>query len=492
MNRTSSTQSKSTRRQPRQQKSYLDEQQLIEVWNRIAGNDLSFFLEYESQGAWQPAPHLNYLIQKLEEVERGECRRLMVFMPPRHGKSEVVSKKFPAWYLGRNPTKEMILTSYAKDIAADFSKIARDTLNEWGPEIFGIRVASDSGAMSTWGVEGVPEGPNEQAKKYRGGLKAAGAGGAITGRGAHVAVIDDPFKGMEDSSSPTIREKIYQWYKSVLWTRLAPGGAIILVMTRWHEDDLAGRLVEEMQGKDGEQWDIVKFPAVAEETDILGREPGEGLWLPRFGQEYYNKLKTNLGSRIFTALYQQRPSPAEGSMFKRKWFNFYKSPPANFDQILQSWDCTFKDTETADFVVGQVWGKKGAEYYLLHEMRARMDLPETIAAIQNMTRLYPRALTKLVEDKANGPAVIQMLNKKIPGLIPINPEGGKETRAAAVSPLFEAGNVYLPDPSTAPWVTDYIEELVTFPKGKNDDRVDATSQALVRFTGANEPRIRDL
>lgn len=471
---------------------YLDGQQLSAIWNNIARDELAFFLEYESRGAWQRAKHLDLLCDKLERVERGEIKRLMVFLPPRHGKSEVGTKKFPAWFLGRNPDKEIIVTSYGADVAQDFSRIARDTLMEHGPGIFGVTVAQGSSSVTSWGLQSVERKPNDKIRKFRGGLKAAGAGGSLTGRGAHIAIIDDPFKGVEDSSSPTMRQKIYEWYKAVLWTRLAPGGAIILIMTRWHEDDLAGRLIEDMKNG-GEQWDILKIPGVAieGEPDALGREPGTGLWLERFGQEYYDQLRTTLGSAVFESLYQQNPRPSEGTIFKRAWFkNFYKQLPSRFDEVIQSWDCTFKDTSTSDYVSGTIWGRIGADIYLIDEIYEKMDLPATIAAIESATRRHPRAFVKLVEDKANGPAVIQMLGKKVPGLIPVNPEGGKIVRAQAITPFFEAGNVHLPDPSIAPWIDDYMEQLLSFPKGKHDDRVDSTSQALNRFNSVNEPRIR--
>jgi predicted phage terminase large subunit-like protein len=185
----------------------------------------------------------------------------------------------------------------------------------------------------------------------------------------------------------------------------------------------------------------------------------------------------------------QSPRPTEGSLFKRKWIQYYKVRPGRFDEILQSWDCTFKDTKDSDFVVGQVWGRVGAFYYLLDQTRGQMDFPATIAAIESLTAKWPAAHTKLVEDKANGSAVISVLRKKITGLIPVNPEGGKEARAAAVSPSFESGNVFLPDPTLCPWIHDYIEELVSFPQGKNDDQVDSTTQALIRMVNPFEPLI---
>src|SRR5690606_463657 len=227
-------------------------EQLMEVWEEDARNNLDFFLEYESQGHWSIAPHLELLCREIQEVERrvreGEGDRLMVFMPPRHGKSEVVSKKGPAWLLGRNPDWEIIISSYAADLAYDFSRIARTTLKAQGPPLWGVDVDPESSAVGRWGI-----------KDHRGGLIAAGVGGPITGRGAHIAIIDDPFKNWQDAQSATIREMVWNWYRSTLRTRLAPGGAIILVMTRWHVDDLAGRLLKEELNDLGEEWRVISL-----------------------------------------------------------------------------------------------------------------------------------------------------------------------------------------------------------------------------------------
>jgi len=166
---------------------------------------------------------------------------------------------------------------------------------------------------------------------------------------------------------------------------------------------------------------------------------------------------------------------------KRNWWQYYRQTPDRFDEVIQSWDMAFKDTKTADFVVGQVWGRKGADKYLLDQVRDRMDFPATVQAVRSLSAKWPQARNKLVEDKANGPAVIATLKNEIPGLIAVNPEGGKVVRAQAASPDIEAGNVYLPDPSVAPWVHDFIEECAAFPNGANDDQVDAMTQALIRF-----------
>lgn len=441
-----------------------------ELARRRAKSRLADFMEYDSRGLWQRALHLDKLCGALEAVERGEIDRLMVFMPPRHGKSEVCSKKFPAWYLGRNPGKEIIICSYAADLAYDFSRIARDTLRERGPELWEIKVSSDSSAVGRWGIEG-----------KRGGCVAAGVGGPITGRGAHVGIIDDPFKNAEEAASQTIRDKVWEWYRSTFRTRLAPGGAIVLVMTRWHEDDLAGRLIAEMQAG-GEQWTIIEMQAEAEEGDPLGRAIGETLWPEHgFDKAWAEATKVAVGSYFWQALYQQRPSAPEGEILKRGWWKFYKAIPADLQEVIQSWDMTFKDSDGSDFVVGGVWGRKGADKYLLDQVRGRMDFPTTLAAVKALTAKWPQARAKLVEDKANGPAVIAMLKREIPGLIPVEPQGSKMARVAAVSPEIEAGNVYLPDPSIAPWVNDFIEECAAFPNGKHDDQVDQMSQALLRF-----------
>ena len=417
------------------------------------------FIELDGRDNWQRAPHLEILCSKLEAVERGDIKRLMVFLPPRSGKSEVTSKKFPAWYLGRHPDREIILASYAADLAYDFSRIARETLSEWG-YLWGVSLAGDSSAVKRWGIEA-----------HRGGMMAAGVGGPITGRGAHVALIDDPIKNWQDAQSPVLREKAWGWYKSTLRTRLAPGGAIVLIMTRWHEDDLAGRLILDAS----EEWDIVKLPAYDDQADRY-------LWEARFSREEYEATKKALGSHLWSAMYQQEPHPEEGGILKRQWWKFYKQVPSHFDTILQSWDMTFKDLQTSDYVVGQVWGKEKADYYLLDQFRARVDMPETARALKALSAKWPKAWQKLVEDTANGPAIIQTLRHEVSGLTPVHPKESKIARAYAVSPLAEAGNVYLPDSSIASWIHDFVEECSAFPNGTHDDQVDACTQALKRLT----------
>jgi len=409
------------------------------------------------------------LNRKLVDVAAGRIKRLIVSMPPRHGKSELVSRYFPAWYIGTFPDKRIILVSYEADFAATWGRKARDLLEEHGPTLFGIRVSGNSSAANRWDIEG-----------HEGGMVTAGVNGPITGKGADIGIIDDPVKNDQEAMSVTYQERTYEWYKSTFRTRIQRDGAIILIMTRWHENDLAGKLLA-AQEEEGEKWEVVSLPAIAEDDDPLGREIGQPLCPDLFTKDALESIKKSVGSYWWASLYQQRPSPAEGGIFKRNWWQYYRRVPDRFDEIIQSWDMTFKDTKTADFVVGQVWGRKGADKYLLDQVRDRMDFPATIQAVRTLSAKWPQARVKLVEDKANGPAVIATLKKEISGLIPVEPQGSKESRAWAVSPEVEAGNVYLPDPSIAPWVHDFIEECAAFPNGANDDQVDAMSQALMRL-----------
>ncbi len=449
---------------------------LDEVRRARAYADFSYFIDYDSAYKDVYGRHLDVLDRALQDVSEGRIKRLIVTMPPRHGKSERVSKKFPAWHLGRNPDDEIILASYSIDLARDHSRIARDTLEKHA-DVFGVMLDSDRKSAESWGIEG-----------HRGGLNAAGVGGPITGRGAKIGIIDDPVKNEEEAHSEAIREKIWKWYLSTFYTRLTPDGRVIIVMTRWHEDDLVGRLLakerEEIENgtHTGERWTVINFPAIAEENDALGRKPGEPLW-PEYGFDLVRleQIKKDVGSYVFNALYQQRPSAQEGAMLKRHWWRYYDTNPRQmqFDEMIQSWDCTFKDSDGSDFVVGQVWGRIGADVYLVDQIRDRMDITATMRAIENMTAKWPNARLKMIEDKANGPAIISMLQRKIGGMLAVKPTESKIARASAVSPYIEAGNVYLP--RNRPWVDEFIDECANFPHGANDDQVDAMTQALKRL-----------
>jgi predicted phage terminase large subunit-like protein len=424
---------------------------------------------YHSKGRWKLFPHLEVLNRYLLEVAAGRITRLAVFMPPRHGKSELCSHYFPAWYEGTFPFNDIILASYEADFAESWGRKARDVLGEVGKEVFGDGGELDSKqtAAKSWSM------------RLGGMMNTAGVGGPITGKGAHVAIIDDPVKNMEDALSATMRQKAWDWYQSVLYTRLEPNGAIILMMTRWHEDDLGGRILRES----GEDWVVLALPAIAEDNDSMGRQRGEPLCPQRFDVEALTRIKANVGDYVWTSLYQQRPSKFEGSMLLRKWWRYYDNSfnplPKKFDEVIQSWDMSFKDTKASDYVVGQVWGRRGSNRYLLDQVREKLSFTKTLDVVQQLSAKWPNARAKVVEDKANGPAVISALQNHLTGLIARTPEGSKESRVFAITPAAEAGNIWLPHPDICAWTSDFVDECSRFPTGVHDDQVDAMTQALL-------------
>lgn len=287
----------------------------------------------------------------------------------------------------------------------------------------------------------------------------------------------DPIKTQEEASSQTTRDKIWREWQSSLSTRLEQAAIVIIIMTRWHEDDLCGRLLNSEYGTPL-PWEVINLPLEAEESDILGRKVGEPLW-DRYGKDFIAERKQY--ARTFSALYQGRPSAEEGNIIKRHWWKYYDKTDKLMNMIpfyCLSVDATFKDSATADKVSIQVWGKLGTNFYLIDRHNARMDFTTTLLAIRNMLSKYPKISAKYVEDKANGSAIINVLNKQIGGFIGVNPLGGKESRAYSITPYIEAGNVFIPRES---WVNEFIEECSNFPNGKNDDDVDAMTQAISKM-----------
>jgi len=426
--------------------------------------------------------HHRVLCHYLDRFARGEIPRLMVSMPPRHGKSELVSRKLPAYIFGRDPNASIIATSYSADLA---SRMNRDTQriidSERYREIFPATVLFGKNIRSVADGSYLRNSDIFEIVGHRGVYRSAGVGGGITGMGGTFIIIDDPLKNREEASSAVVREKLWEWYTSTLYTRLEKDGAILLTMTRWHEDDLAGRLLRLAEtDAAADQWEVLTFPATAEAVrhpeDV--RRVGQALWPEKYSLERLAGIKTALGSYDWGALYQQHPSPAEGGLFKREHWKYWRELPPKLTDWMQSWDCAFKATSSSDYVVGQVWARDGANRYLIDQVRRRMTFTETLQAIRDMTKLYPQTHHKLVEDKANGSAVIDTLRREIPGIVAVEPRGGKEVRAQAVTAQIEAGNVFLPQ--NAPWLGDFIEECAAFPNGAHDDQVDAMTQYLAR------------
>jgi predicted phage terminase large subunit-like protein len=428
------------------------------------------------------APHLDLLHRELLDVIGGRTKRLLVQMPPRHGKSEFISVYFPAWWLGSQPDSRVILASYEHDFAASWGRRVRDVLKEYGPELWGVQVRRDQTATDDWQFVG-----------RRGGMVCAGVGGPITGRGADLLVIDDPVKSAEEANSETYRQRAWDWYRSTAYTRLEPGGCVVLVTTRWHEDDLAGRILAEPDS-DAEAWRVLSLPALAEENDPLGREPDVALWPERYPVDALAAIRAQIGPYWWAALYQQRPAPPQGALFRASWWRYYERVPLtasgqpDMQDVILSLDCSFTGADTSDYVCAQIWGRRWADCYLLDQIRERADFVETLRIVESLCARWPQAQVKLVEASANGPAVISALQHKIPGLVAVKPkaagsftDNSKRGRAQAIAWLVEGGNVYLPAPSLAPWVDAFVTECSSFPLGAHDDQVDAMTMGLGRF-----------
>ena len=439
----------------------------------MAQNNYLSYCSYVNRGRWRPSNHLSVICGHLDLLVEGRIRNLIIITPPRHGKSMTVTEGFPSYCIGRNPDSRVIEISYGDDLAKIFGEKNRQKMEEYGPSLWGVKVDQRRADKSDWGVSG-----------HDGGMLSAGIGGSITGRGADIMIIDDPIKNRQEADSEQYRERLWGEWQNTLRTRLHPGARTVIILTRWHEDDLAGRLIREY----AEDWTVLRLPALSEgDGDPLGRPAGEALWPERYSKKSLLDTKRAIGSRAFEALYQGNPTASEGNILKRSWWQYYHMYPSDMGEhvsrLIQSWDFTFKNTDQSDYVVGQVWGKKGADSYLLDQVRDRMDLGESMRAMQAMTVKWPKATAKIVEDKANGPAIISTLRRQIPGIIPYNPEGNKKSRAYAVAPYIEAGNVHLPIPMYAKWIDVYLDELASFDAGAHDDQVDATTQALLYLYG---------
>ena len=408
-------------------------------------------------------------------------------MLPTHN-SVRVAGDFPLWALTQHPDWRIITASYGQGLANRNGRAIRNRLIA-NPDL-GLRVAPDNGAAGEWQIDG-----------HGGGVYSVGIGGGVTGRACDLLIIDDPIKNRSEADSKVYRDRVWHWWTDEASARFGADTKAVLILTRWHHDDLAGRLIAEGG------WTVRNIPAQADhrpekgEADPLGRAPGEFMVSTRGRTRAQWELrKRTAGTRTWASLYQGRPTPDTGNLFPSDGWARYDRPlwlvrddgarivpDAMRDpdvEIIQSWDLAFKDTESSDYVVGQVWMRRGTKAFLLDQIRRRMGFSESCQAMLDMTARWPQAIAKLVEDKANGPAVMNALRAKVGGLIPVEPEGSKYARAVAITPLVEAHDVVLPDPvaveGTA-WVTDLTEEARDFPGASHDDTVDGMSQAVHRL-----------
>jgi len=409
----------------------------------------------DSNGRYQYPEHLRLLNNHLIDLADRNITRLMVFMPPRHGKSELISKYFPAWYLGTHPDHRVILSSYEADFAATWGKHARDILTSHH-ETFNVRVDDASAARNRWDIQ-----------DHQGGMVTAGVGGPITGKGADILIIDDPVKNAEQANSPTYREKALDWYNSTAYTRLEPDGAVILIMTRWHEDDLAGKLLRH----GNEDWTILKLPAI--------NTNGKALWPERFGLKELKRIKKQIGSYWFSAMYQQHPQPSEGGLLKRDWLKTYTHKPSiGSFEIYQGWDVAISEKETSDYTVCCTVGRdrKLNHFYILDWYKERIDFPSQVKQVIEESRKYDVNLIG-IEDVAYQRALPQqVLAEHVLPVKAVKRVSDKVTRLLKVSTLFENGLVFLP--KNHEHYESFKDEYLHFPHGRHDDMLDATELAL--------------
>lgn len=443
---------------------------IAEAYKNLVRSDYEAYCLEANDGNWMPTRVVKYLCGLVQDFMREETGHpydiLCISMPPQHGKSLTITETLPSWFLLRNPKKRVIEISYSEEFAQLFGRRNKDKMVRLGGW-FGVQLA------------GAPNSATEFETTLGGGMISRGIHSGVTGRACDLMIIDDPIKTRQEALSPATRSSIYQEWLYSFRTRLSAGAKVIVIQTRWHEDDLVGRLTQEERNICA-----INIPCEAEKDDPLGRSRGEALapelkkgdeWLRQFKEDQLQQE----GSQVWSALYQGHPASEEGNLFKRGWWRFYDEPPQLVHSVI-SVDAAFKDGNANDYVAIQAWGKRGADLYLLDAIKEHLSFPETVRAIKAMyARMNPKPAAILIEDKANGPAIIQTLRRELSGVIGVNPQGGKEARASAVTGYLEAGNVYLPRFSA--FTGDLIEECAAFPNGKHDDQVDAMTQALTRL-----------
>ena len=404
---------------------------------------------------FEPGAHHATIAAALERVERGECRRLMIFAPPRHTKSELASRRFPAWFMGRSPNKQIITCTYSGEFATDFGREVREIVagQEYQALFPGVHLAEDSKAKGRWHTTD-------------GGVYVAvGVGGPITGRGAHLALIDDPIKNRQDADSDVVRESVWKWYTSTLRTRLMPGGAIVLVLTRWHEDDLAGRLLA-AQETGGERWEVVNLPAISDD--------GHALWPEWYPLPELNAIKSAVGPRDWLALYQQQPTADDGTFFKREWFrDRYNEAPSGLKTIITG---DFAVTEGGgDFTELGVWGFGDGKFYALDWWHGQASSDVWINALLDMVRRH-KPMWFVGETgpirRAIEPLLARMMQERkvFTATDWLSHAGAdKAVNARAFQAMCAQGQVLFPETD---WAERVIDQLLKFPATKHDDAVD--------------------
>lgn len=420
--------------------------------------------------------HHDLICEYLEACELGQIRRLIINMPPRNMKSILVSICFPAWIWTNNPSRRFLCGSYSQSLSSKHSIDCRTLIesnwyrNRWGNKV----VLTSDQNMKT-----------EFTNTSRGHRIATSIMGTATGKGGDYVIADDPHD-TTGAQSQIERENTINTMRQKYFTRLddKKTGRTIIVMQRLHEADATGEFL-----RDG-GWDHLCIPAICEKkttvvfplsSKVIERDEGDILHPEREDQKVLSELKVHMGSTAFAGQYQQSPAAAEGNIIKREWLRFYTNLPPKIDEQIIAMDATFTGKSTSDYVSIQTWARAGSQKFLLDQVYSQMGITDTINALIQVTRRFPKAALKLIENKANGPAIEDLLKLKVSGIVLWEPQGDKVARMNAVAPQFEAGNVLLPHPSLGPWAQDLVDELVTFPNAVHDDRSDTLSMSLIRL-----------
>lgn len=447
--------------------------------------DFTTWTKPDYQGGWFSRELADRLDRFLEGVRTKSSPRLMISAPPRSGKSEIASRRFPAYALGRNPDLAIIAASYGADLANSINRDVQRIIEDprYTRTFPGTRLNSrnvKTTAEGNW----LKNADAFEVVCQRGAYRSAGVGGAITGQGGDILLIDDPIKDAEQAASPVYRNKVWDWYRSTLYTRQAPGAGILIILTRWNEDDLAGRLLRDSETEDGEAWEVLRFPAIAEAHEEY-RRAGEALHPERFSLERLERIRRAVGSQVWASLYQQRPAPLEGGMFKRHWFGVVPSAPADAKRI-RKWDLAATEASRGsdpDWTVGLKMGRDDSGFFYVEDVVRTRDSAHNIERAILSTAQQDGASVEisLSQDPGQaGKAQISHLTRMLAGYV-VRAEretGPKEVRATPFAAQVEGGNVKL---VKAAWNDAFISELEVFPNATHDDQVDAAAGAFNAF-----------
>lgn len=451
------------------EKSLVSQRAKAELAKReLARRHFKYFIDYNFDSYlfnW----HNELLIEKLQQVADGTCKRLIIQMPPRHGKSELCSIQFPAWFLGRNPKKSVIETSYSSELSLDFGRQTRNIFaDKRFSNIFpGVKLAEDSTAKGKWNT-------NKGGSYY-----AAGVGGSITGKGADILLIDDPYRNRQDADSQVIRDNVWSWYRSTARTRLSPDGAVVIVLTRWHEDDLIGRL---LLGLTGEKWEVIKLKAIAEHDEPPHRVVGEALWPERFSLENLMETRDEMGPYEFSSLYQQEPIGSEFQEFKRDWFKYATEHEVSKmnTRCYITIDTAVSAKESADYTAITINRVSSENKWYIVSKRMRINPTELVDLVFQLHAQYkPEKIG--IEKTAYSQAIRPFLDvemrkrgKRLP-IVELEHHGiKKEIRIRGLIPLYETGQIFHVEGE----YSDLEKELIAFPQSNWDDASDSLAYQL--------------